>query len=318
VDSTVGLKAFYVDPYSGEPLVPVGDRLVGTTVSYAVINDIPRFVSDAGITENWSFQWTRWRTLHLGAASLAAPCITEKLGFFLTDSGISPMRILDAGCGSGRNLTAFMNTQHSVWGIDMSRAVDVARQNAGSPNIEIAQADLNFLPFRESFFDVVFSDGVLIHVPDIKAAVTSLVRTLKPEGLLLLAMAKDIPTEQHDMIRREKVINLYRLVTTRISNQRLITWIVDLLAGLYNYRHVPGLRRLVWYLCPELHDDEDWRKCYIHDYLTAKIRRRQRVEAILNILEGLRMKDVSVLPSHEIRVISRKPSDERAGNPGGP
>ena len=157
--------------------------------------------------------------------------------------------------------------------------LDVARQNANSTNIEIAQADLNFLPFSDAFFDLVFSDGVLIHVPDIKAAISSLVAKLKPGGLLLLAMAKEIPPEQRDVIRREKIINFYRLITTRLSNQRLITWVVDFLSGIYNCKDVPGLRRVVWYLCPELHDDEEWRKCYIHDYLTAKIRRRQRVES---------------------------------------
>lgn len=305
---TLDLKAVYVDPDTGELLRRGEDRLVSTSSAFPIVNGVVRFVSTAGIASNWSRQWDRWKRLHAIGREEAAKKFAQKFGFDPFDPLCPSRTILDAGCGSGRNLLAFSGSQHYVWAVDLSDSVDVALENANAPNIEIAQADLAKLPFPDGFFDFIFSDGVLIHVPDLQVAVASLSRKVKPGGSMFLAMAKEISADQRNLFRREQIINLYRLVTTKITDERTILKIVNLLSGLYKYHNTRILRRLVWYLCPELNEDEEWRKCYIHDYLTAKIRKRQKVETIVGILNGLGLQDISVFPSHEVRVLCRKPA----------
>lgn len=300
------MKATYVDPDSGASLRRLGESLVSEFSCFPLTNDIARFVPSAGIASNWSRQWARWSGLHVSSPADAAEKFKQKFGLDPRDPSLLPMKVLDAGCGSGRNLLAFLNTKHWVWGVDLSDSVEVVRRTIKGENIEICQADLTKLPFPNGFFDLVFCDGVLIHLPDIQSAISCLSQKLKTGGQIFLAMAKEIPVDRRDLVRREKIINFYRYFTTRISNQQAIMKIVDALSGLYYHRNRRLLGRLVWYLCPELHDDEEWRKCYIHDYLTAKIRLRQNPDRIVNILNGLGFKDITVLPSHEVRVVAVK------------
>src|SRR5205085_2094425 len=46
----------------------------------------------------------------------------------------------------------------------------------------VEQADATRLPFRPASFDVVYSHGVLHHIPDIGAAVAEVYRVLRPGG----------------------------------------------------------------------------------------------------------------------------------------
>jgi SAM-dependent methyltransferase len=64
-------------------------------------------------------------------------------------------RILDAGCGTGRNLRALIDAGSAPVGIDFSRGMlTVARRSLGS--VPLAQADLDrALPVRTASFDAV-------------------------------------------------------------------------------------------------------------------------------------------------------------------
>ncbi len=95
-------------------------------------------------------------------------------------------RVLDAGCGKGRHLLlAAEFGAREVVGLDLSTAVDVARQStADLPAVDIVQGDLLAPPLREGSFDLVYSIGVIHHVPDPSAAVRALAKCLRPGGVL--------------------------------------------------------------------------------------------------------------------------------------
>lgn len=104
----------------------------------------------------------------------------------LTPSDFSEKTVLDAGCGKGRHLlvAADFGAKHVV-GLDLSAAVDVARaQTATLSSVDVVQGNLLSPPFAESSFDLIYSVGVIHHVPDPAAAVRALTRCLRPGGTL--------------------------------------------------------------------------------------------------------------------------------------
>lgn len=117
-------------------------------------------------------------------------------------TGLEPgMRVLDAGCGSGRHLCeAFRTPGVAVAGVDLSwedlcKAKGylslMARETAG--NWIITRADIAALPYADRSFDVVVCSEVLEHLPDGKAAIAELVRVLKPGGDLVVTVPRFFP-----------------------------------------------------------------------------------------------------------------------------
>jgi pseudaminic acid biosynthesis-associated methylase len=80
----------------------------------------------------------------------------------------APIRnVLEIGCGQGGNLRPLSQVLEpgDVWGIDVNRvAIERARQNA--PGTNAVHSIARSLPFRDGWFDLVFTMGVLIHQPE--------------------------------------------------------------------------------------------------------------------------------------------------------
>lgn len=103
-------------------------------------------------------------------------------------------RALDVGSGVGhwgRLLQPFLAAGARVKGIDREAAwvEEGARRAAvaGLSNFEYLQASADHLPFDDDTFDMVTCQTVLIHVPDLGAALREMVRVLRPGGLLAVA-----------------------------------------------------------------------------------------------------------------------------------
>jgi SAM-dependent methyltransferase len=93
-------------------------------------------------------------------------------------------RILDAGCGTGNNLTHLRRFGRTL-GIDLS---DEALRFCRGRGVPAARGSLLALPFPDGRFDAVTSFDVIYHrwVEDDRAAVREMARVLAPGGLLLL------------------------------------------------------------------------------------------------------------------------------------
>ena len=100
----------------------------------------------------------------------------------------SPLRILDAGCGTGANVAALSGLGRAV-GVDLHpRALRACRDRGLRA---VARADVQRLPFAAASFDVVVSVDVLYHraVCDDAAALAELARACRPGGVVLLLLA---------------------------------------------------------------------------------------------------------------------------------
>ena len=99
--------------------------------------------------------------------------------------------ILDAGCGIGVHSArlaerGFRTVAIDVSDIVVSNAVDYLRERGVLDRVEVRKDNLLSLSFSDRTFDVVLLWGVLMHVPDIEAALSEIDRVLKVGGSIVI------------------------------------------------------------------------------------------------------------------------------------
>lgn len=136
--------------------------------------------------------------------------------FSLIDWTTRPKHAMDFGCGSGRwSLLAAPRVDQLV-AVDASpAALEVARTNVQAANVTFVQATPDTLPFPDSHFDLIFSLGVLHHVPDTEGAIGSLSRKLRPGGTLLLYLYYAFDNRPWWFRALWKISDFFRSATSR-------------------------------------------------------------------------------------------------------
>lgn len=95
-----------------------------------------------------------------------------------------PLKILDFGCGPGRDLQTFLRLGHRPVGLDgAEQFVAMARAETGC---EVWHQDFLQLHLPDSHFDGVFANAALFHVPTevLSRVLRELHATLRPGGAL--------------------------------------------------------------------------------------------------------------------------------------
>ena len=172
------------------------------------------------------------------------------------------MRVLDAGCGSGRNLVYLLRSGYDVFGADADvDAIASVRRLAQTLAPPVSAANFRVEPvehmtFPDAFADVVLSSAVLHFARDdsqFAAMVRDMWRVLKPGGLLFCRLASAIGMEtrvrrtsgrrfllpdgtERYLVDEVMLVELTRqlggtlldpLKTTIVQNQRcMTTWVV--------------------------------------------------------------------------------------------
>ena len=177
------------------------------------------------------------------------------------------MRVLDAGCGSGRNLVYFLAEGYEVFGVDPDpNAVEHTRRLAASrapalPAGNFRVEAIEETTFPDAFADVVLSSAVLHFAradDHFDAMLRGTWRVLKPGGLLFCRLASSIGMEhqiervagrrfrlpdgtERYLVDEELLLRLIAelggqladpLKTTIVQNQRcMTTWILRKIQG---------------------------------------------------------------------------------------
>lgn len=113
-------------------------------------------------------------------------------------------KILDAGCGMGRNIIYFVQNDFEVFGIDENEnSVEYCRllANKLAPNLPAQNFEISAvekMPFASESFDLVISSAVLHFAKDeshFNQMFNEMWRVLKPNGILFARLASDIGIE---------------------------------------------------------------------------------------------------------------------------
>lgn len=95
-------------------------------------------------------------------------------------------KVLDAGCGSGRDSNRFFQNGFEVTGIDLSHGL-INEAKKRFQKITFIEGNLLALPFEKNSFDGIWSHASLLHlekVEDVQKALQEFHRVLKKSGVL--------------------------------------------------------------------------------------------------------------------------------------
>jgi ubiquinone/menaquinone biosynthesis C-methylase UbiE len=107
--------------------------------------------------------------------------------FDLLPLGISEFTALDVGCGSGRWALYLATQVKFIEAVDPSSSVWTAKKLLRNlNNIRVTHASVESLPFTDNSFDLVYSLGVLHHVPNTYLAIQKCFEKIKHKGFFLL------------------------------------------------------------------------------------------------------------------------------------
>jgi SAM-dependent methyltransferase len=113
-------------------------------------------------------------------------------------------RVLDAGCGDGRNLTYFLHRGFTCFGIDRApQAVELVQAAAARiapelPPQNFVTGEIERLPWDEASMDAVVCSAVLHFARDLAhfdRMVEDMWRVLAPDGMLFARVASNIGLE---------------------------------------------------------------------------------------------------------------------------
>jgi SAM-dependent methyltransferase len=98
--------------------------------------------------------------------------------------GRPPFTILDFGCGPGRDLKAFAALGHVAVGLE--GAAEFAAMARAHTGCEVWQQDFLALDLPDNYFDGIFANASLFHVPaqELPRVLAELRASLKPGGVL--------------------------------------------------------------------------------------------------------------------------------------
>lgn len=121
---------------------------------------------------------------------------------------------LDVGCGAGRHAELACERGAEIIAIDLSSSVDAAKcNNEGNERIHIVQADIYNLPFRSGIFNIIYSLGVIQHLPEPEKGYQALLPFLTKGGSLFIWV--------YAFAFRKVALELLRCIAQRLSNENI-------------------------------------------------------------------------------------------------
>lgn len=134
--------------------------------------------------------------------------------------------ILDAGCGTGRNLKWFYNNNYAIYGVDANaKSISIAKENYPNLANNLTIQNLDVLTFEANNFDHVICSAVLHfaqNTPHFLSLFSELVRVIKPNGTLFIRMTNIEGIEDYVSLIADGVYRLPDKTNRFLLNQSLL------------------------------------------------------------------------------------------------
>jgi uncharacterized protein YbaR (Trm112 family)/SAM-dependent methyltransferase len=228
--------------------------------------------------------------------------LERNLGAAVAVERLRDQLILDVGCGFGRHLYVASEAGAETVGVDLSGGVDVARRNnRNHPRCHVVQTDVFEGPLRCGRFDVVWSFGVLHHMPDPRAGFEAIVPFASPDGGLVVIWVYGYRgmafTYRLSHMRPLHTVTRQMSHDTRVRASKAVAAV---LSGLYweplRLAKMAGLGGVVERLPLAMYVDHGWtpRVAAVHDRLSTPITHFHDRDELLDWFRGARLVDVRV------------------------
>ena len=225
-------------------------ELVAGDRSYVITHGIPRMIAeedaiDQETQESFGYEWQHFDRV--------LDDYDEEVGNYF---GVVPPAVthgavaLDAGCGMGRwaRHAASLGIRR-LYAVDFSRAIDRACTTLDDiGHAHCVQADVCRLPFRDGTFDFTYCLGVLHHLQDPDAGMSSVNRVTRADGALLIYLYYNLENRPRAHRWLLAGVTAARRVTSRLSKPLMhrLAWVIALLIYLPLARSARLLERLGW------------------------------------------------------------------------
>lgn len=176
-----------------------GSKVTSNEINISLINNsIPNFVMENldDLTENMSNFYNEvqfpnyddfddYASLYdKGTKNIFTKRLDEELGY--------GTRILELGCGTGQLSLFLSRSNREIFAVDISNGSllcgEEFRKKNDIQNTYFMKMDVFNLQFKDNIFDTVISNGVLHHTKDSYQAFKSLLRVLKPNGIIVIGL----------------------------------------------------------------------------------------------------------------------------------
>ncbi|MEB8329216.1 class I SAM-dependent methyltransferase [Flavobacteriaceae bacterium KMM 6897] len=108
-------------------------------------------------------------------------------------------KILDAGCGTGRNMYWFYNNKFDIWAVDSEvEKIELVRELYAASHKQFLVSEIDRMPYSTGEFNHIICNAVLHFAMNEKHFVGmmgELVRVLKVNGSIFIRMASNIGIE---------------------------------------------------------------------------------------------------------------------------
>jgi len=231
--------------------------------------------------------------------------------------------VLDAGCGTGRHTFHMARSgAREIVAMDFSQAIEVAAyNNRSNPNTHFVQADIYHPPFRPRTFDLVYSLGVLHHLPDPERGFRTLLPLLRAGGFLNVYLYWNLEGEPRWRRAALAGVTQLRRLTTRLPHALLkkLSWLiaagfeVALVTPARALERFPATRSLAERVPLGHYRKYSFRVLYTDqfDRFSAPIENRYGRADVLGWFERAGLLDVVILGGAGWRASGRRAASER-------
>ncbi|MFH8108821.1 MAG: class I SAM-dependent methyltransferase [Candidatus Aenigmatarchaeota archaeon] len=166
---------------------------------------------------------------------------------FINFVGLPPRKILDAGCGTGKDILYLSSYGYELFGIDLSSGMleETLKVVYNKNNIHLLREDFRYMSFSNCVFDGIWCSASLVHLPykDKQIALQEFNRVLKKGGILSIGI--------QNLLCIDRLIRIFKSYIRRPIYSLTKTFLeMELGYAYYDKRHwffptKPSLIRLV-------------------------------------------------------------------------